>query len=479
MGVLTDQQKNQHLLWRAGFGPATGQLNAAAASGQRAIMMSLWKASSRPATYLDVTGDTETGPAMGMVNTGTMQGKDGKLSDEEKKQQRKQSREEIKRLNLAWLNEMVNTDAQLREKMALFWHGHFASRNENILFQQLLLNTIRQGALGNFGDLLKGVSKSASMINFLNNNQNRKDHPNENFAREVMELFTMGRGNYTEQDVREAARAFTGWGANPGGEFVFRKGQHDNGQKTLLGKTGYFDGDDVLNLLLEQKQTALHITGKLYRYLVDEQIDEARVAWLADRWYQHNYDIQSLIEDIFHSDWFYDPRHYGSRIKSPVDLLVGTRRLLPMTITYEEVQLVIQRLLGQLLFYPPNVAGWPGGLDWIDSSSLMFRLSLPVLIYGAEEFQQKPRDDDDMMMGRKDPPRHQMINASIDWTAYLKRFEKIPDDKLFTAISSVVLQAKPGMSEAVLKEYTIAGNREDYIKTATIRLMSTPEYQLC
>ena len=189
--------------------------------------------------------------------------KKGDLSADQKKQLRKDSQRDIKSLNLAWLNEMVQSDAQLREKMSLFWHGHFASRNVNIFYQQLLLDSIRKNALGNFADLLREVSKSAAMINFLNNNQNKKDHPNENFAREVMELFTMGRGNYSEDDVKEAARAFTGWGADLQGEFVFRQKQHDNGDKTLLGKTGNFDGDDVLNILLQQKETA-HFISKKY-----------------------------------------------------------------------------------------------------------------------------------------------------------------------------------------------------------------------
>lgn len=471
-------------------------LNALATHTQKSFTEALWKASDRPVAYLDVVDNALKGLVMGAGDVAVLQRKE--LSADEKKQIRVQSRQDIKSLNLAWLAEMVNSDAQMREKMALFWHGHFASRNVNIFYQQLLLDTIRKGALGNFGDLLKEVSKSAAMLNFLNNNQNKKDHPNENFAREVMELFTMGRGHYTEEDVREGARAFTGWGASLNGEFIFRKGQHDEGQKTFLGKTGRFDGDDVLNLLLEQKQTSLYITRKLYRYLVNEQVDEARVQGLADRWYQSNYDISSLLKDIFHSDWWYDPRNIGSRIKSPVDLLAGIRRLLPMKIANEEVQLALQRLLGQLLFYPPNVAGWPGGANWIDSSTLMFRLRIPELIYASGEFHLRPKDDDDQMMGMREGGEvagvpamaggkkgrmggggGQMIRAEIDWVPYLKRFEQVPDEQLFAAISGIVLQTPSGPGESLVKKYVTGDNREEFIKAATIRLMSTPEYQLC
>jgi uncharacterized protein (DUF1800 family) len=337
------------------------------------------------------------------------------------------------------------------------------------------------------------VSKSAAMINFLNNNQNRKGHPNENFAREVMELFTIGRGHYTEMDVKEAARSFTGWGANVAGEFVFRRAQHDNNKKTFMGKTGNFTGDQVLDILLEQKQTARFITEKIYKYFVNELVDESQVNWLSDRFYQNNYSIQSLMKDIFSSDWFYDEKHIGSKIKSPVELIVGVRRMLPMKIENEEVQLLLQRLLGQMLFYPPNVSGWPGGKNWIDSSSLMLRLQIPRTIYASGELKVKPKDDDDQMMGRMDKPNEFKpgkkekangrkggeIVSSIDWNTYIKRFEKIQREDLLLEMSHVLLQIRPGVNATALNKFIDASTRESYIKTATIQLMSTPEYQLC
>src|SRR5579862_6210805 len=357
--TVTDRLKNQHLLWRAGFGSMAEDLGQLASVSQKNVVKAVFSASSKSPEYIDVANNYVKGLTMGIDDIVKLQKKD--FSQDEKKQMRKQSQEDIKSLNLAWLAEMVNTDAQLREKISLFWHGHFASRNLNIFYQQLLLATIRKNALGNFGDLLREVSKSAAMINFLNNNQNRKDHPNENFAREVMELFTMGRGNYTEDDVKEAARAFTGWGADLRGEFTFRPFQHDNGEKTFLGKTGNFDGDDILNMLLEKKQTAYFIAKKIYRFFVNDQLDEAMAAQLGEDFFQSNYDIRTLMEKIFKSDWFYAEKNIGSRIKSPVELIAGIRRILPMNIENEESLLIVQRLLGQLLFFPPNVAGWPGG----------------------------------------------------------------------------------------------------------------------
>jgi uncharacterized protein (DUF1800 family) len=390
---------------------------------------------------------------------------------------------------------MVNSDAQLREKMSFFWHGHFACRNLNVFFQQELLHVIRRNALGNFRDLLHDVSKTGAMLNFLNNNQNRKDHPNENFAREVMELFTMGRGNYTEHDVKEAARAFTGWGANAKGEFVFRRFQHDDGSKTVLGSTGNFDGDEVLEILLKQKQTAKFISQKIYRFFVNDAIDEQRVDWLTDRFYKSDYDIDRLMEDIFTSDWFYDEKNIGCKIKSPVELLVGIQRILPMKLENEEALLLLQRLLGQILFYPPNVAGWPGGKTWIDSSTLMMRMRIPQLINDRDEFNIKPKTDDDQMMGRNDDdvqtrsdnnlPAGRLgkaarpINAEIDWSKYVGYYNSVPRGDLVNDIAGNLLQTKKAVSADVINEYSDAVDKESFIKTATIQIMSTPEYQLC
>jgi uncharacterized protein (DUF1800 family) len=484
--IVTPQLKNQHLLWRAGFGPMAEEYQQLATATHKSYVNSLFKASAKSPEMIDVADSALKGLVMGIKEVGNQQ----KSPDENLRRKiRQQSREDIKSLNITWLNQMVNSEQQLREKMSLFWHGHFASRNINILYQQQLLDIIRQNALGNFGNLLREVSKSASMINFLNNNQNKKGHPNENFAREVMELFTMGRGNYTENDIKEAARAFTGWGANISGEFTFRKFQHDDGQKTVLGKTGNFTGDDVLNILLEHKQTATYISRKIYRSFVNDVPDEAHVTWLADRFYNSSYDIKELMKDIFTSDWFYDAKNIGCRIKSPVELIVGIRRALPMKLENEQVQLLLQRLLGQILFYPPNVAGWPGAKNWIDSSSLMFRLRIPQLIYDNDEVALSPKDDDDQMMGMKDmigkgmgkmgKKGGQVISAAVDWETYLNKFEKVPREKLLSAISGILIQGAAPVDEKILSKYVDSSSRESFIKSATIQLMSTPEYQLC
>jgi uncharacterized protein (DUF1800 family) len=474
---LSTQKKNQHLLWRAGFGPMIEMVNELPTYSSKDLFGLLLKTSSgEPSKFKEVNDFMQE-----IYNQMNGNIKPADLSREQKKMIRQQSREGIKELNLAWLNEMINSKAQLAEKMAFFWHGHFACRIVNMFFQQQLLTIVRKNALGNFGTLLKEVSKSPAMLSFLNNQQNKKQHPNENFAREVMELFTMGRGSYTENDIKEAARAFTGWGFNIQGEFVDRPFQHDNGTKRFLGKEGNFNGDDILNILLEQKQTARFITKKIYKYFVNDTIDNGRVEELATKFYNSSYDIKSLLTNIYTSEWFYEEKNIGNKIKSPVELLAGIRRTLPMQIDNEEAQLLFQKALGQILFVPPNVAGWPGGKTWIDSSSLMLRLRVPQIITNADEFSISPKEDDDTAMGqgeRKKDKRFQ-VNANINWEQVYKTFEKSSRQNLGADIANALLQTNSKINTGLLDNYLDKSSRNNYIKTAVIQLMSTPEYQLC
>jgi len=475
---LSNQVKNQHLLWRAAFGPMAENVNQIGEVSQKELYHILLKTSSKEPNSLNVASNAIDGLIKGMEDLGKMQN----LTKEQKQQFRKQSVDDIKNLNLTWLSEMINSEAQLREKMSLFWHGHFACRVINIYFQQQLLDVIRQNALGNFGDLLRGVSKSPAMLAFLNNQQNRKQHPNENFAREVMELFTMGRGNYTENDVKEGARAYTGWGFNLQGEFVDRPFLHDNGTKTFLGKTGNFDGDDAIDIILEQKATAKFITRKIYQYFVNEDIDNERIEFLAEKFYRSNYNLQKLMNDIFLSDWFFEEKNIGTRIKSPVELIVGVRRLIPMELVKPESQLLFQRVLGQVLFYPPNVAGWPGGKNWIDSSALMFRMRLPQILTNADQYTLRPKDDDDVMMGREGAdikPKPNQLQVNVDWDSVIKVFSDTPKEDLLQKVNEFVFQTKSSINPNVLKKYIDNTSREDFIKSTMIELMSTPEYQLC
>lgn len=492
---FNNQQKNQHLLWRAGFGPAVEQLTELKSFSPQEYYDALVKASAKKPQYIDVVS-----PSLIDLYESTMDARRrSQLTPEDRRILNRQQQTAIKDLNLTWLKEMIATPAQLREKMAFFWHGHFASRNNNIFYNQLLLQTIRENALGNFKTLLRAVSRSASMLYFLNNQQNRKGHPNENFAREVMELFTLGRGNYNENDVKEAARAFTGWSANNRGEFVFRKNNHDDGVKNVLGKNGDFDGDEVLDIILEKPQTAKFITQKIYRFFVNEKIDEKITNDLAGQFYKSGYDISRLMRSIFTSDWFYNEKNMGARIKSPVELLAGIQRMVPMQLDNDNALLNLQKILGQQLLYPPNVAGWPGGKAWIDSSTLMMRLRIPQLFTDKDVLNVKPKQDDDQMMGRKQDGTAStpdnttalagsvkskkkvagQINAQIDWPQYVAKFEQVKKEDLGSQIAGYLFQVQPQGVNNYLNRYIDASSREAFIRTTTVQLMSTPEYQLC
>lgn len=462
------QTKNQHLLWRAGFGPTTGQWVYLKNTSLKRTLKAL-----------------ETGSRTAFVPFNIATGREeayGMMDAQARRESQKRNREEIKALNLAWIDRMVSGEQMLREKMAFFWHGHFAARTQNALFTQNLVNTIREHALGDFGTLLRAVSKSPAMLAFLNNQQNRKQRPNENFAREVMELFTLGRGHYTETDVKEAARAFTGWQFDRDGSFRFRANLHDDGEKTVLGVRGRLTGDDVIDILLKRPETAGYITQKIWRYFVNEQPDEPMVQKLAAQFFRSGYDITALMHEIFSSDFFYEPRHIGSRIKSPVELIVGIRRMLPMQIGNPDVQLLMQRVLGQVLFYPPNVAGWPGGKDWIDGASLMYRMQIPGMVASREipSIRTKDDDDQDMGMGKRYERRTtRPLDTRIDWDPHLAGMAGVKREELLTVTARLLWQTTRVPEAPTLEKHMEVTSREAYIRSAFIRLMGSPEYQLC
>lgn len=279
-----------------------------------------------------------------------------------------------------WVAEMLYTPSQLTEVMTVFWHNHFTSELQKVRVPHLMARQdelMRRMAFGNFGELLHAMSKDAAMIVYLDNLQNVKAHPNENFARELMELFTMGEGHYTETDVKEAARAFTGWHLFPeDGSFRFNWRQHDFGKKTFLGQNGYFNGDDILDILLEQDRTAEFIVEKLWKVFINSYPDAGTVTQFAEGFRSSGYEILPLMRAILVSDPFWDELGRGSLVKSPLDMVVGTLRSTHQGEYPSELFLGIAFVsanLGQNLFDPPNVKGWEGGTDWITPASFLSR----------------------------------------------------------------------------------------------------------
>jgi uncharacterized protein (DUF1800 family) len=484
---LTNRIKNQHLLWRAAFGPMAENVAELDNVSPKKLWSTLLSTSADAPTKMSIANDPRTEKAY-MNEDGTAM-KYKEMDAVTRKLIAQQYKDDLKNMNIAWLNKMINSKAQLREKMSFFWHGHFACRLRNAMASQELFNIINENALGNFGDLLRAVSKSPAMIQFLNNQQNRKGHPNENFAREVMELFTLGRGNYTENDIKESARAFTGWSIDKDGTFIFRERIHDDGEKTFFGQTGNFNGDDILNILLKNPQTANYICKKMYKFFVNENVDEEKVKYLSTRFFKNNYDIKKLLEDIFTGDWFYEQKNIGVKIKSPIELMVGLRRFLPLQMDNDDAQLLFQKVLGQILFYPPNVAGWPGGKNWIDSSTLMVRLQIPQAISSKDAIDIRPKDDDDTNMGMTEEKRIRLgknaaftksgASATINWVIVNKIFENTPRPQLAQTIIDTLLQTKGRINDTLLAKYLNNESRESFIKSVVVNVMSTPEYQLC
>jgi uncharacterized protein (DUF1800 family) len=384
--------------------------------------------------------------------------------------------EKSRSLNIQWVQQMITTQNPLLEKMTLFWHGHFACRSNNPFFSQQLNNIQRANALGNFRTLLIEVSKSPAMLEYLNNQQNRKGKPNENFARELLELFTLGRGNYSETDIKEAARSFTGWTYNKTGEFEFSLRVHDDKEKTVFGQTGNFDGEAIIDIILSKPETAAFISRKLYIFFVNDSPNEAHINEIADHLYQHKYDISSVMRKIFTAGWFYLDSNRGNKIKAPVEFLVNLSRTFQVTYHKPQILIQLQSSLGQYLFNPPNVAGWPGGKNWIDSSSLMLRLKIPSLVLndGILDFDGKADPEDEAVIALNKTPKPRpvksYINAEANWTSFLS---SLPAGLKQEELAAFLLE--PALNQKIT---TLVRQNKNF-KNTVIAVTSMPEYQLC
>jgi uncharacterized protein (DUF1800 family) len=286
---------------------------------------------------------------------------------------------ETQRLGLWWANRMVATPRPLEEKLTLFWHGHFATGENKVRDYRMMLRQnqmFRANASGRLKDLLVGILKDPAMLVYLDNGENVKAHPNENFGRELLELFTMGVGNYTEHDVREAARAFTGW-TNDALTFKFDAAQHDFSEKTFLSTKGSLDGGDIIDTILKQPVTGEFVAAKLYRFFVREDVAASVKTDLGRSFRESGYQIKPLLTRIFLSKDFYAAPSYATQIKSPVHLVVSTYRKMGLAAipTIPDFGRMTGGL-GQSLFDPPNVAGWAGGRTWITPSTLLQRGNL-------------------------------------------------------------------------------------------------------
>jgi uncharacterized protein (DUF1800 family) len=370
-----------------------------------------------------------------------------------------------------WLHEMTVSPSPLGERMTLFWHGHFATSQQKVRSVTLMYRQhelLRREALGSFRRLLHEVARDPAMLVYLDNAGSRRQAPNENFAREVMELFTLGEGNYTERDVKEAARAFTGWSLDRDtGEYLYRSAWHDTGEKSVLGRSGRLDGTAVLDVLLAHPRTAEHITAKLWREFVSPVPDAAEVRRMAALFRDANYEVKPLLRAMLLSDAFWAEANRASLIKSPVDVVVGTLRTFEIQpMDYRPAAFAIAAL-GQNLFTPPNVKGWPGGEAWIDASTLLGRRQFVDRVFrGADPMKAMAAAEEGMAA---QPPREAMrrsLERGMDTYAFQpERWSRIVDNGLADRagyVQALVLAAPPanpipaGDDEAALVRALVA-----------------------
>ena len=383
---LWDRKMAAHLLDRAGFGGTPVEIDVLVGMGPEKAVNSFIKADDEsdlfPRSYLLM-------PEQRLVYK--QREKAAATEDERREVRRELGKVEgasMLDLRLWWLNRMRYTTAPLQEKATLFWHGHFATSNQKVNDSYLMWqqnDTLRRYALGKFPDMLKAMSRDPAMIRWLDLGASRKNHPNENFAREVMELFSLGEGHYTEKDIQESARAFTGYRVNyEKGQFHFQEKDFDPGAKTFFEKTGPWTGDEIIDAIVAQPQCARFIGKKLWVFFVAENPSEETLSGIAELLISNGYDIGATLSTIFRSAAFYSPKVVHHQIKGPVQWMIQTTKMLEIPLPDSRVLENSLSALGQVVFAPPNVKGWDGGRSWISASSLLYRYNLAAYLLSGK-----------------------------------------------------------------------------------------------
>jgi len=409
----------RHLINRAGFGGSPGQLRTLADWGPEKSVDYLLNYEQAPGEAIaddafdaDIMRPPSAEERQAQRRAAAARDEETLAQIRVRRQNAEQAdREQVRAMQRWWLKRMIESGRPLEEKLTLFWHGHFATsyrtvEDSYLLFRQHRL--FRAHAAGNFGELLFGIIRDPAMINYLDNNDSRKGKPNENLARELMELFSLGVGNYTEQDIKEGARALTGYTYRDN-EFAFDRANHDGGNKAILGRVGSLDGEDFVRAILEKRECARFIATKLYRFFAHDHpsgraaLDRAAepvIKGLADTLLRSRYELKPVLRRLFLSRHFYDRAIRDQQVKSPVQLLVGTIRSLNTPARDLKTLLDAANMMGQSLFFPPSVKGWDGGRSWINTSTLFVRQNtLVYLLTGKRPQGKDPLADDEPFDG--------------------------------------------------------------------------------
>ena len=464
-----------HLLRRAGFGGSPADVERLAAMSARDAVDSLVRFADTSALPARPPLEDPPVPPRGLYR-GFAQGMAADQMTVDARKAFQMANNQTRRRNLIamqqwWLGRMIATPAPLQEKMTLFWHGHFTSSPEKqTTAQELLMQNqlFREYALGNVRDLTLHVSQDPAMLRYLDNNVNVKAHPNEYYARELMELFTLGIGNYTEQDIRESARALTGWTfrKNPDGtgSFYDNRGVHDDGSKTFLGQTGNFSGTDVVNIIFQQPAASKLFATKLLSFFVYMDPEPQLVNQVAALIVKNNFEMKPVMSTLLRSNVFFSERSYRALVKSPVEFLVGTHQLFGIAPVGVK-ELAALRAMGQTLFYPPNVKGWDGGSAWLNSQTMLTRENF------ANAVAQNP-----------------MMTQTADWLVATLR--TMDPNRIAATLTDALLQGDVspaaraqliaylgGAGQAALAQLS-GENVDERVRAAAYLTMAMPAYQL-
>jgi uncharacterized protein (DUF1800 family) len=400
-------------------------------------------------------------------------------------QQTQQENSQMAELRYWWIRRMAMGPRPFQEKMTLFWHGHFATSFEKVrtpYFLWLQNETFRQNATGNFNQLLIAAAEDPAMLVYLDGAQSHKGKPNENFAREVMELFTLGEGNYTENDIQEAAKAYTGWGLSKDRlRYEYHRYNHDAGTKTIFGQTGDYSGEDVLNLICAQPECAKFISKRVWRFFAQDQPPQTIVDALADKFRAGDMDLKKLMRTVFMSKEFYAPEVIRSQVKSPVQWLLSCTHQLQAPLPTQPMTLVMLRQLGQELFQPPNVKGWDGGIAWITSNSFFDRCNYAAaLVEGDRVSQPGLQSQMKSLMNQMAVDGLTQI-APTDTTSLFTPADLSTPGSFLDALQARFLNAQ--LSPKRLASFNDFLKSKSPLEEADIRksirlIMCTPEYQL-
>lgn len=482
----------RHLLWRAGFGGPPAQiafLQNLGPEGAVDALLNFERTTGYPADPPKDFDDSIMRPPSEDQRKEIQRAR--RSQDEDalarirlaRQQREQQDRAQMDSLQRWWLRRLIETPRPMEEKLTLFWHGHFATSYrtiENSAHMLIQNQLFRRNAAGNFGTLLHAIVRDPAMIGYLDNNDSRKEQPNENLARELMELFSLGEGNYSESDIKEGARALTGYSFEHN-SFVFRKERHDEGTKSILGRNGVRDGEGFIDAILGRRESAQFIALKLYRAFVNDLPAEgdarrgviALVKQLAGMIESAKFELRPMLRTLLLSEHFYDAANRLAHVKSPVELVVGMARSLGAPVRDLGIVIDALDLMGQNVFYPPSVKGWDGGRSWINTSTLFVRQNIANFLLTGK----LPKGYDREAGTERHDARPLMMEASERLDGREKDAEALAPFLVTFCLGRPLAPARQSIVTEYLRSFAKV---DDQSVARTLALIcALPEYQVC